>query len=115
MVETRRNKQGEETFTHAEFDRHSPKNHHLLANDLERILYGEDSKAPSSPRRTYQIPKDGERGLELLSVRVPVRDLKDIVLSDGNKATMEEVLVEQNRTDLLSGYGLKPIHRLLFY
>jgi len=91
------------------------KNHHLLANDLERILYGEDSKAPSSPRRTYQIPKDGERGLELLSVRVPVRDLKDIVLSDGNKATMEEVLVEQNRTDLLSGYGLKAIQRLLFY
>src|ERR1035438_9748046 len=76
------------------------KNPHLLANDLERILYGEDSKAPSSPRRTYDIPKDGERGLELLSVRVPVRDLKDIVLSDGNKATMEEVLVEQNRTDL---------------
>ena len=91
------------------------KNHHLLANDLERILYGEDSKAPSNPRRTYQIPKDGERGLELLSVRVPVRDLKDIVLSDGNKATIEEVLLEQNRTDLLSGYGLKPIQRLLFY
>lgn len=91
------------------------KNHHLLANDLERILYGEDSTRQALPRRSYEIPKDGERGLELLSVRAPVRDLKDVVLAPENASVVEEVLLQQSRTDVLASHGLRPIQRLLFY
>lgn len=90
------------------------KKHHLLANDLERILYGEAKGAQASPRRTYEIPKDAERGAELLTIRQPVRDLADVVLSDDNRSVLQEVLLEQGRTEVLASHGLKPIHRLLF-
>jgi ATPases of the AAA+ class len=92
------------------------KNHHLLANDLERILYGEhsDQSRKSFPRVLYDIPRDRERGLPLLAVREPVRDLQDIVLSDVNKSVLEEVLLENSRAEVLASYGLKPISRLLF-
>ena len=43
------------------------KQHHLLANDLESILYGR-SQSPSSPalrNLTATIPEDRERGLPL--------------------------------------------------
>ncbi|MCS5697190.1 AAA family ATPase [Desulfofundulus thermocisternus] len=92
------------------------KNHHLLANDLERILYGEhsDPGRKSFPRVLYDIPRDRERGLPLLAIREPVRDLQDIVLSDVNKSILEEVLLENSRAEVLASYGLKPISRLLF-
>ena len=62
------------------------KQHHLLANDLETILYGHP-RAPASPavrKLTGDIPQDRERGLPLLAVREPVRGLEDIVLSPAN-------------------------------
>lgn len=91
------------------------KKHHLLANDLERILYGERAPGGRSQRRfSYDVPKDKERGLPLLEVREPVRDLGDIVLSDENRSVLEEVLLEQSRAEVLASYGLRPISRLLF-
>jgi len=91
------------------------KKHHLLANDLERILYGERSSAARPvPRIVQDLPKDRERGLALLEFREPLRDLNDIVLSDENRSALQETLLEQNRADLLMSYGLRPISRLLF-
>ena len=91
------------------------KKHHLLANDLERILYGEcASGSYRGPKPVYEIPKDRERGLPLLEVRHPIRDLQDIVLSDENRSVLEEVLLEQGRAEVLASHGLKPMSRLLF-
>lgn len=90
------------------------KKHHLLANDLERILYGEPTGGQAGPRRLHEVPKDSERGAELLTVRQPVRDLGDVVLSDELRSILQEVLLEQGQSELLGTYGLKPIHRLLF-
>ncbi len=90
------------------------KNHHLLANDLERILYGERSSAARPTPRVPDSPKDRERGLALLEFREPVRDLNEIVLSDENRSALQESLLEQNRAELLGSYGLRPISRLLF-
>jgi SpoVK/Ycf46/Vps4 family AAA+-type ATPase len=91
------------------------KKHHLLANDLERILYGESStQRYQKPTPAYDIPIDRERGLPLIEVSNPIRDFQDVVLSDDNKAVLHEVLLEQNRVDVLGSYGLKPIARLLF-
>jgi SpoVK/Ycf46/Vps4 family AAA+-type ATPase len=91
------------------------KKHHLLANDLERILYGERSSGlRPRPPIIQDFPKDRERGLALLELREPVRDLNDIVLSDENRSVLQETLLEQSRTDLLASYGLRPISRLLF-
>lgn len=91
------------------------KKHHLLANDLERILYGERSFGVRQQRRfSHDVPVDKERGLPLLEIREPVRDLGDIVLSDENRSIVEEVLLEQSRAEVLASYGLRPISRLLF-
>jgi SpoVK/Ycf46/Vps4 family AAA+-type ATPase len=90
------------------------KRHHLLANDLERLLYGEQAALPGRPQvRRDDVPKD-ERGLELLELQTPQRDLGDVVLSAGTRATLERVLLEQNRRDELGTYGLRPAGRLLF-
>jgi len=91
------------------------KKHHLLANDLERILYGERSSPARSSRPLFQaLPKDRERGLDLVEFREPVRDLNDLVLSDENRSVLQETLLEQDRIELLASFGLKPISRLLF-
>ena len=93
------------------------KHHHLLANDLERILHGGPRPAASSALKKLiaSVPKDRERGFPLLSVRDPARGLEDVVLSGRNTTSVTEFLHEHNRTDLLRAHGLQPIDRILFY
>lgn len=90
------------------------KQHHLLANELEKILHVE-----SGTSRTFtppvKIPKDAERGLPLLEVHRPTRVFEDLVLSSEVHDVLEQTLIEQSRRDLLGSYGLKPISRLLFF
>ena len=92
------------------------KQHHLLANDLETILYGR-SQTPSSPalrNLTATIPEDRERGIPLLSVCEPVRGLEDVVLSSENLSAVKEILREHNREEVLRAHGLRPSDRVLF-
>jgi SpoVK/Ycf46/Vps4 family AAA+-type ATPase len=88
------------------------KKHHLLASDLERILYG--AATPETHRVVRDVPRDRERGLDLVEVREPVRSLRDLVLADTTLSVLEHVLLEHQRADLLGTYGLRPIARLLF-
>ncbi len=89
------------------------KNHHLLANDLERILYGV-SRSGALEDHLPAVPTDGERKLPLLEVRAPVRGAEDVVLSETNSALLQEILLEQSRRDQLGTWGLRPISRVLF-
>jgi SpoVK/Ycf46/Vps4 family AAA+-type ATPase len=59
------------------------------------------------------IPEDGERGIQLLSIREPVHRLADIVLSPTNTATVKNILREHSREDVLRVYGLTPSNRIL--
>ena len=89
------------------------KHHHLLARDLETILYG-CAQAPSALRPPeVAIPEDRERGLQLLTVKEPSRQLADIVLSPQNEALLQRVLREYNREDVLRAHGLRPSDRLM--
>jgi len=93
------------------------KSHHLLANDLERLLYGERTSMSGNINRLYKFPslpanKDG--GLALLEERTAVREEKDIVLSDATQTVLSEVIHEHNRADVLRTYGLQPAQKLLF-
>ena len=93
------------------------KQHHLLANDLEAILYGH-VRAPSSPalrRLAETVPEDRERGIPLLALREPVRGLDDVVLSPKNLSMVEELLREHNREEVLKAHGLRPSDRVLLY
>ena len=91
------------------------KQHHVLADDLEAILYGR-VRAPSSPalrRLAETVPQDRERGIPLLALREPVRALDDVVLSPGNLSMVEGILREHNREQVLKAHGLRPSDRVL--
>lgn len=89
--------------------------HHLLANDLEKILYGQ-TRTLTTPTSLLakKVPTDSERGLSLLSLREPTRSLHDVVLSEINLATVEDIIEQHNRTDVLRSYGLWPTNKILF-
>lgn len=92
------------------------KQHHLLANDLERLLYGRTRDLARSPGRAMEKPPvDRERNLSLLDLREPVRRLDDVVLSAETRMAIEEILKEQHHQERLSSYGLHAADRLLFY
>lgn len=93
------------------------KNHHLLANDLERLLYGDRANTPGNVRKLHKIPSfpsNKDSGLALLEDRAVVREEKDIILSDITQTTLQEILHEHNRADVLRSYGLQPAQKLLF-
>ncbi len=95
------------------------KHHNLLANDLQRILQSgvadlAGDNLSVTTVRASDIPKDSERGLPLLDLRVPCRFLGDVVLSARNKQMIEEVILEQDREEILRSNGLRPKSKLLF-
>lgn len=91
------------------------KKHHLLANDLEKILYGRRSTGGKTySQLADHLPKDKDRELPLLQVKEAVRRLEDAVLSDDNTSLLNELLQEHHRAEVLHSYGLSPADRLLF-
>jgi SpoVK/Ycf46/Vps4 family AAA+-type ATPase len=91
------------------------KNHHLLANDLEKILYGRrNTTTPLHSVLNDRLPKDKDRNLPLLQIKEPVRRLEDVVLSDENASLLDELLQEHHRVETLQSYGLHPADKILF-
>lgn len=92
------------------------KQHHLLANDLEKILYGRPAAAPLTIHRLSDaVPTDRERNLPLLEIKEPVRHLDDVVLPDETRSLIESILIEHRLAEVLLSYGMRPADRLLFY
>ena len=91
------------------------KQHHLLANDLETILYARTQPLASPAMRGVAdaLPEDRERNLPLCAVQDPARCLEDVVLSPTNRKLVEEVLLEHNREEVLRAHGLQPCDRML--
>jgi SpoVK/Ycf46/Vps4 family AAA+-type ATPase len=91
------------------------KSHVILANELTRIL--EDGK-PTSGRSMIHglepLPKDSDRGLPLLEVRMPDRYLSDLVLSETQLNTLLRVVEEFRQWEVLEANGLRASHKLLF-
>jgi ATP-dependent 26S proteasome regulatory subunit len=92
------------------------KQHHLLANDLERILHGDAKAAPTSVLRILSsVPTDKERGLPLLDIRQSQRSLEELVLSKAGISAIEDLLEEHRRSDVLRSFGLQPASKVLFF
>ncbi|MFT7405802.1 AAA family ATPase [Zhongshania sp.] len=93
------------------------KQHHLLANDLEQILYGEHLKSTKATGRTQlpEPPVDKERGLPLLDIRQAQRPLEEMILPEPSLTAIEELLEEHRRADVLRSFGMKPTGKALFY
>lgn len=93
------------------------KQHHLLANDLEKILYGESVKSSKNADSSFLpvSPLDKERGLSLLDIRQPHRSIEEIVLPNDTLLAVEEFLEENRRHDVLKSYGMRPSSKAIFY
>lgn len=93
------------------------KQHHLLANDLEQILYGESLQTVKS--RIHNLlpkpPVDKERGLPLMDIKQAQRSIEEIILPEGSLAAVDELLEEHRRADVLRSYGMKPSSKAIFY
>jgi SpoVK/Ycf46/Vps4 family AAA+-type ATPase len=90
----------------------------LLANDLEKLLYGTCGDASATLghlKLVSNAPTSKDSGLALLEVRSVVREQQDIVLSNAAQSALEEILREHNRADTLLSYGLKPAQKLIFF
>jgi SpoVK/Ycf46/Vps4 family AAA+-type ATPase len=93
------------------------KQHHLLANDLEKVLYGRPTSASSLSliNLSKAVPSDKERGVDLIDIRQPTRELADLIVGSDVRAAMEHILLEHNREAALTTYGLEPARKLLFF
>jgi SpoVK/Ycf46/Vps4 family AAA+-type ATPase len=92
------------------------KQHHLLANDLEKILYSSTAdRRGKVSRLTPSVPTDKERGLPLLDIRHPQRSLDELILPPAGLDAVEELLGEHRREDILRSYGMRPANRVLFF
>ncbi|RRR67081.1 MAG: ATP-binding protein [Candidatus Viridilinea halotolerans] len=101
------------------------KNHHILANDLERALLNGsyDQRSPLGPGlrglnllgvTEHDLPRDAERGALLLEIIAPHRTLDTLVLNLEVREGLERIVIEQGRADVLRSYGLRPIGKALF-
>jgi SpoVK/Ycf46/Vps4 family AAA+-type ATPase len=95
------------------------KKHHLLADDLERVLSNGNS-LPKLETLTFlrsfaaDLPRDKERGTLLLEQFDPSCALSEMVLDQSTRKVLENVVREQRRRDVLASYGLKPLRKMLF-
>ncbi len=93
------------------------KQHHLLANDLERMLYADHVAVDSRLRELHpsaELPRAAGGDLPLLEERPVVREERDIVLTVATMRALNEVLREHQRADVLRTHGLQPAQKLLF-
>lgn len=95
------------------------KRHHQLADDLERIF---SSGAPASKVETLTVfrpsgadlPRDKEKGTLLLELFDPTVSLSEMVVNDPVRSSLERIINEQRRRDVLMSYGLTPLRKILF-
>jgi SpoVK/Ycf46/Vps4 family AAA+-type ATPase len=91
------------------------KQHNILANELKRILNGSLSLALPDFRTTANtLPRDTDKGTELLDVKRPDRYFRDLILSDKQIEPIRDVLDEYQQRDVLEANGLKARTKLLF-
>jgi len=91
------------------------KNHQVVARDLERLLAtynglsvvrGNNGLSPL-PGGSRDVPKDKERDVALIEMFEPARRLSDLVLDEPTRKTLERIIDENRKGDLLKTYGAR--------
>jgi len=92
------------------------KQHNLLANDLERILYGDRHIASTAVHNILpEAPVDKESGVQLIDLKQANRSIDELVLEKHTFEIIENVLEEYRREDILRSYGMMPAEKILFF
>ena len=82
------------------------KQHHVLADRLLRATR-------ANGHRRAPAPRPGGASSGLLIERVPERSLGSLFLESDARRTVEELVEEQHRAELLRSHGLEPRHKVL--
>jgi len=97
------------------------KNHRLFAKELTKLLNKTSEKPMTSHRNLSvlgndngQLPHDRERGVLLIEIREPKKELDNLILSETVRSTLNRCIEQNRRADILRSYGLTPARRLLF-
>jgi SpoVK/Ycf46/Vps4 family AAA+-type ATPase len=91
------------------------RNHHVLAQDLQKILENGNNRPVSSIQRfdLDQLPQDRERGTTLLEIRTPQRYLDELIVSSELHDQIDIVLTEYRSLQVLQANNLKARQKLL--
>jgi SpoVK/Ycf46/Vps4 family AAA+-type ATPase len=96
-------------------DDEEKKHHNVLANELKRILNGSLSQTlPNLRSVANTLPRDTERGTDLVDIKRPDRYFQDLILSRHQLEPIQDVLTEFRQREILEANGLKPRTKLLF-
>lgn len=97
------------------------KNHHVVANELERLLANAPAHALVTSSTSMmlgfndtELPRDRERGVPLVELIEPQRSLDDLILSHEVRSSLDRLIMENRRADLLRTYGIRPGNKYLF-
>jgi MoxR-like ATPase len=96
-------------------------NHHVLVKDLERILASVNGSADQRHEvlstlgaLNGNLPRDKERNALLVDLCEPRRELLDLVLCPPVMQTLERIILERRKEELLGAHGVRPISKVLF-
>jgi SpoVK/Ycf46/Vps4 family AAA+-type ATPase len=95
------------------------KRHHQLADDLERIFSNGVAPPKVETLTVFRptgadLPRDKEKGTLLLELFEPTISLSEMVVNDRVKRSLERIIDEQRRRDVLMSFGLSPLRKILF-
>lgn len=91
------------------------KQHTALAQELSEIIEINASQNGSTKLPHFEaIPRDVERGTELVEVLQPERHLEDLVLCPTQEEILRSICREFQDREILEANGLRPSSRLLF-
>jgi SpoVK/Ycf46/Vps4 family AAA+-type ATPase len=96
-------------------------NHHVLVRELERILASVNGAlVPKhevlSPVAALNgnLPRDKERNALLIELCEPRRELRELVLCPSVRQTLERIVLERRKEELLGAHGVRPVSKVLF-
>lgn len=88
------------------------KNHHLVADRLERVL-NSNSVSITTPLESNRREPKGHNGRDVILEVTPKIRLEDLIVPLPVSKQIGDLVEEQNRADLLRAHGMQPRHRVL--
>ncbi len=103
---------GFRTATEAIIAEERSKRHDVLAERLAKAIQTNGNGAHSLS--VAPTADGGHRGREFVFEVTPRRQLEELVLTDSAKRSIQQLIEEQLRADVLRSHGIEPRHRALF-
>jgi SpoVK/Ycf46/Vps4 family AAA+-type ATPase len=107
-------KRGFRTVTEAIIAEERSKRHDVLADRLSKAIAPNANGNGSGMQNAAITPIDSfSRGRDFISEIIPRRRMEDLVLSGASRQSLQELIEEQHRADILRAHGLEPRNRVL--